>query len=243
MLQDSQLNNRSIRTFVRRSARMTSFQKTSYQNLYSIWCINYIDLCNNKDSYKTKSALQDTFSLSSIFGNDNPVICEVGFGSGDATYEIAKENSQNNYLCIEVFKAGIASLLGKIDEHNLNNIKIVEGDAVSILENIVPDSSISAFHFFFPDPWQKKKHNKRRFMRRPRTDLLQQKLKSGGYIYMVTDWESYAKDAFTELSATSKMKSSYKEFAPHQDWRPKTKFERKAEKEGRAIYEMIFEKV
>ena len=80
-------------------------------------------------------------------------------------------------------------------------------------------------------------------MRRPRTDLLQQKLKSGGYIYMVTDWESYAKDAFTELSATSKMKSSYKEFAPHQDWRPKTKFERKAEKEGRAIYEMIFEKV
>ena len=126
MLQDSQLNNRSIRTFVRRSARMTSFQKTSYQNLYSIWCINYIDLCNNKDSYKTKSALQDTFSLSSIFGNDNPVICEVGFGSGDATYEIAKENSQNNYLCIEVFKAGIASLLGKIDEHNLNNIKIVE---------------------------------------------------------------------------------------------------------------------
>ena len=243
MLKDTKLNDLTIRTFVVRSGRMTAFQKASYQNLYSSWCINYVDLCNNKDGSMTESTSESHFSLSSTFGNNNPIICEVGFGSGDATCAIAKENIQNNYLCIEVFKSGIASLLGKIDQNQLKNIKIIEGDAVGILENLIPDSSICAFHFFFPDPWQKKKHNKRRFMRHPRTDLLQRKLKSGGYIYMVTDWASYAQDAFMELSSTTGLKSRYKEFAPHQCWRPKTKFERKAEVQGREIYEMIFEKI
>ena len=99
---------------------------------------------------------------------------EIGFGTGEATAIIARDNPNTNYLCIEVFKAGIASLLGKIEEEKITNIRIIEGDAVKILEKMILPSSISAFHFFFPDPWQKKRHNKRRFIKRERIDLLQE---------------------------------------------------------------------
>lgn len=219
----------TIQTFVRRSGRMTNAQKIAYNVLYSTWCIPY------------NEEIPLDFSL--IFGNDNPVVIEVGFGTGEATSIIAKENINTNYLCIEVFKAGIASLLGKIEENKITNIRIMEGDAVKILETVIKPSSVSAFHFFFPDPWQKKRHNKRRFIKRERTDLLQEKLKEKGFIYMVTDWDEYAFDAFSELKATPNLVSMYDKFAPHQEWRPQTKFERKAIKEGRAIFELLFEKI
>ena len=111
------------------------------------------------------------------------------------------------------------------------------------METVIPPSSVSAFHFFFPDPWQKKRHNKRRFIKRGRTDLLQEKLKENGTIYMVTDWEEYALDAFLELKETPNLVSMYEKFAPSQKWRPQTKFERKALKEGRSIFELLFKKV
>ena len=218
----------TIQTFVRRSGRMTKSQKMAYKELYSSWCVPYNE--------------EVPLDFSIIFGNDNPVVIEIGFGTGEATSTIAKENPDKNYLCIEVFKAGIASLLGKIEENKITNIRIMEGDAVKILETVVFPSSISAFHFFFPDPWQKKKHNKRRFIKRGRTDLLQEKLKGKGIIYMVTDWEEYALDAFLELKETPGLVSLYDKFAPPQNWRPQTKFERKAIKEGRAIFELLFEK-
>lgn len=133
----------TIQTFVRRSGRMTKSQKVSYETFYSAWCIPYNE--------------EKTLDFTAIFGNDNPVVVEIGFGTGEATSIIAKENPSKNYLCIEVFRAGIASLLGKIEEKKITNIRIIEGDAVKILERMILPSSISAFHFFFPDPWQKKK--------------------------------------------------------------------------------------
>lgn len=218
----------TIQTFVRRSGRMTKSQKVSYETFYSAWCIPYNE--------------EKTLDFTAIFGNDNPVVVEIGFGTGEATSIIAKENPSKNYLCIEVFRAGIASLLGRIEEKKITNIRIIEGDAVKILERMILPSSISAFHFFFPDPWQKKRHNKRRFMRKERTALLQKKLKKQGLIYMVTDWEEYAEDAFLELKATDNLTSIYEKFAPPQEWRPQTKFERKAIKEGRSIFELLFMK-
>lgn len=231
----------TIQTYVRRSSRMTHFQKTSYQNLYATWAIDYAKMKDNKEN--SCFVINGKLNFASIFSNENPVVCEIGFGSGDATAIIAKENPDKNYLCIEVFRAGIANLLGKIEQMKINNIKIIEGDAIRILEESILDSSISAFHFFFPDPWQKKRHNKRRFMLRPRTDLLQQKLTQSGYIYMVTDWESYAIEAYSQLENTPHLKSQYEGFAPPQEWRPKTKFEGKATKEGRNIYELMFSKI
>ena len=218
----------TIQTFVRRSGRMTNNQKIAYEKFYDKWCFLYDE--------------DKTFSFSNIFENEKPVVIEIGFGTGEATGIIAKENPDKNYLCIEVFKAGIASLLGKIEEEKLSNIRIIEGDAVKILEDIIPDSSISAFHFFFPDPWQKKKHNKRRFIRRERINLLKEKLKVGGLIYMVTDWKDYAFDALAQLKETPDLTSIYGEFAIPQKWRPKTKFERKAIKAGREIFELLFQK-
>jgi tRNA (guanine-N(7)-)-methyltransferase len=218
----------TIQTFVRRSKRMTKAQRLSYERLYSTWCLPY-----NED---------ELLDFHSIFANDNPIVVEIGFGTGEATAIIARDNPNTNYLCIEVFKAGIASLLGKIEEEKITNIRIIEGDAVKILEKMILPSSISAFHFFFPDPWQKKRHNKRRFIKRERIDLLQEKLKKDGIIYMVTDWEEYALDAFIELNETDNLSSQYEKFAPPQNWRPQTKFERKAIKAGRAIFELLFKK-
>lgn len=218
----------TIQTFVRRSGRMTNAQKKAYELLYDTWCLLYDETT--------------PLIFSEIFGNENPVVVEIGFGTGEATAIIAKENSNINYLCIEVFKAGIASLLEKIEEEKITNIRIIEGDAVKILEKGILPFSVSAFHFFFPDPWQKKRHNKRRFIKRGRTDLLQERLKEKGILYMVTDWEEYALDAFIQLKETPNLISMYDQFAPPQKWRPKTKFERKAIKEGRHIFELMFQK-
>ena len=231
------IQEHSIRTYVNRSRRMTAYQRASLESFYSTFCIPY-----NRISETSSSSLEP-LSFSSIFGNDKPVVIEIGFGMGDATFQIAQKRDEYNYLGIEVFKAGVASLLGKIGNSLLSNIRIIEGDAVRILEELIMPSSISAFHIFFPDPWQKKKHNKRRFIKRPITNLLQEKLKVDGYIYMVTDWEDYAKSAFIELSKTECLKSCYNGFAPKQSWRAQTKFELKAIKEGRAIRELMFKKV
>ena len=149
-------------------------------------------------------------SFSELFANDHPVIIEIGFGMGVATAEIAAQHPESNYIAIEV------------------------------LENMIADSSIAGFHIFFPDPWQKKKHHKRRLLRRPRTDLLARKLQDNGYLYMVTDWYDYAEDAFAELSATKGLRSKYEGFAPPQPWRPKTKFEQKGLNKAHPITELMF---
>ena len=218
---------RTIKTFVLRTGRMTEGQKRNYEAFYQKWCIPY-----------TESLI----GFKTLFQNDNPVIIEIGFGMGTATAQIAEDNPDKNYLGIEVFKAGVGKLLGEIEEKKLNNLRIIEHDAIEVLENMINDESVDGFHIFFPDPWQKKRNHKRRLVRRPRTDLLSKKLKKGGYIYMVTDWENYAEDAFEQLSETPNLKSKYEKFAPSQSWRPTTKFEKKGLKKEHVINELIFEK-
>lgn len=206
---------------------MTEGQKRNYESFYQKWCIPY-----------TETLLD----LKNLFQNDNPVIIEIGFGMGTATAQIAEDNPDKNYLGIEVFKAGVGKLLGEIEEKKLNNLRIIEHDAIEVLENMISDEGVDGFHIFFPDPWQKKRNHKRRLVRRPRTDLLSKKLKQGGYVYMVTDWENYADDAFEQLSETPGLKSKYEKFAPSQSWRPTTKFEKKGLKKEHVINELIFEK-
>ena len=229
VLECSNLNPhfRSIKTFVLRTGRMTDGQRRNYENFSKKWCIPY-------------SEKKIDFTV--LFQNDNPVIIEIGFGIGTATAQIAEDNPDKNYLGIEVFKAGVGKLLGEIEEKKLNNLRIIEHDAIEVLENMINDECIDGFHIFFPDPWQKKRNHKRRLVRRPRTDLLSRKLKKGSYIYMVTDWENYAEDAFEQLSETPNLKSKYEKFAPSQSWRPTTKFEKKGLKKEHIINELIFEK-
>lgn len=218
---------RTIKTFVMRSGRMTEAQKRNYAAFYSKWCIPY------------SPQLMD---FKSVFNNTNPVIMEIGFGMGTATAKIAEQNPNINYLGVEVFKAGVGKLLGEIEEKKLSNLRIIEYDALEVLENMIADGSLNGFHIFFPDPWQKKRNHKRRLVRRPRTDLLVSKLEQSGYIYMVTDWEDYAEDAFLQLSDTPGLQSKYGHFAEPQNMRrPTTKFEQKGLKKGHTIYELLFE--
>jgi tRNA (guanine-N7-)-methyltransferase len=159
-----------------------------------------------------------------LFPNAKEVIIEIGFGMGDATAEIAKAHPDNGYIAIEVHPPGIGKLLSLIEEHELTNVYIIEGDAIEILQTMFTDHSINGFHLFFPDPWPKLKHNKRRIVNAEFLALIHQKLINGGYINIATDWVPYAewiKDAF----ANSVQFTGGEVLRP--DWRPYTKFEGK----------------
>lgn len=223
---------REIRSFVLRQGRMSAAQKRSYENLFPIFGI--------------KGDAAGLLDAQAVFGNGKPLIVEIGFGMGTATAKIARENPQINYLGIEVHKPGIGRLLWEIEKAGLNNIRIIEGDAAEIMERRIQDNTVSAFHVFFPDPWPKKRHHKRRLMKRPFTDLLASKLLPGGYIYMVSDWEDYGNTALDELSSTPGLENKYSDsaggFAEHQGWRPETEFEKKGIKKNHAVWELYFVK-
>jgi tRNA (guanine-N7-)-methyltransferase len=175
-----------------------------------------------------------------LFGNAFPLVIEIGFGMGTATAAIAGQNPGINYLGIEVHRPGIGRLLWEIEKRELKNIRIMEGDAVELLEHRIREKSVSAFHIFFPDPWPKRRHFKRRLITRPFTDLLASRLIPGGYIYMVSDWAEYGDWALSELSATGGLENKYRAFAEPQAWRPRTEFERKGIAGKREIRELLF---
>jgi tRNA (guanine-N7-)-methyltransferase len=176
----------------------------------------------------------------SVFGNDNPVTLEIGFGMGLATALIAEANPGGNYLGIEVHRPGIGRLLWEIEKRGLENIRIIEYDAVEVLEQMIPRASAAAFHIFFPDPWPKKRHHKRRLITRPFVSLLAAALCPGGYVYVVTDWADYGDWALAELSAVPELENAYQGFAPPQPWRPRTKFEDKGLLKNHEVRELYF---
>jgi tRNA (guanine-N7-)-methyltransferase len=159
-----------------------------------------------------------------LFPSAKEIIVEIGFGMGDATAEIAKAHPDNGYIAIEVHPPGIGKLLSLIEEHNLSNIRIIEGDAIEILETMFDDQCINGFHLFFPDPWPKMKHNKRRIVNAEFLALIHRKLKTSGYINIATDWVPYAewiKGVFAESTLFTGGE------VPRLEWRPYTKFEGK----------------
>ena len=206
---------------------MSAAQRRSYETLSGAFCVPFAE------------ALLD---FPRIFGNENPVTLEIGFGMGEATAMIARENPGKNYLGVEVHRPGIGRLLWEIENRGLANIRIVEADAVDVLETMIPAGSLGAFHVFFPDPWPKKRHHKRRLITRPFTALLAEKLRTGGYVYMVTDWADYGGWALAELSATEGLCNVYEGFAPGQEWRPRTRFEQKGLEKDHEVWELFFEK-
>ena len=162
--------------------------------------------------------------IDSLFPQASEVIIEIGFGMGDATAEIAKAHPGNGYIAIEVHPPGIGKLLSLIEEHALSNVRIIEGDAIEILETMFADHSVNGFHLFFPDPWPKLKHNKRRIVNAQFLALIHQKLKAGGYINIATDWVPYAQ-SISEVFASSTQFTGGEVARP--SWRPYTKFEGK----------------
>jgi tRNA (guanine-N7-)-methyltransferase len=206
---------------------MSEAQKRSYREL-SRYIIPF-----NQDN-------QEKADFEQAFGNQNPLTVEIGFGMGTTTALIAEKNPLNNYLGIEVYKPGIGRLLWEIERRRLNNIRIVEYDAVEVVEKMLREEAVSAFHIFFPDPWPKKRHHKRRLVKRPFTDLLASRLKPGAYIYLATDWADYGGWALRELEATPGLRNVYPGFAESQIWRPETGFERKGLDKSHEIKELYF---
>ncbi len=169
-------------------------------------------------------------------------IIEIGFGMGDATYQIARDNPQWEYIAVDVHRAGVARLLCHIQKEGLTNLKVVEHDAVEFLQHMIPPESVEAFHIFFPDPWPKKRHHKRRLIQEGFAALLAEKINRGGYLYSVTDWGPYAEQILRVFEETRGLKNAYQGFAEPQNWRPKTKFEQKGIEKRHGIYEVFFKK-
>ncbi len=213
----------TIRSYVLRSGRMSDAQRRSYENLGSRYCIPFQN---------------GTINPELVFGNTNPLVIEIGFGMGVATAALAEANPQINYLGLEVHRPGVGRLLWEIEQRKLQNVRIVEHDAVKVLQSMIEDRSVRGFHIFFPDPWPKKRHHKRRLIQRPFTDTLAQKLEETGYLYMATDWEEYGRWALDVLFQTPHLKNPYGGFAPRQSWRPYTKFEQKGLRQERQIWEL-----
>ena len=237
--------NRGIKSFVLRTGRMSAAQRRCYGEFSPRFCLAF----NAEEGGCSASPLD----LAGIFGNDNPVIAEIGFGMGIATALIAERNPGKNYLGIEVHRPVIGRLLWEIDRRGLANIRIVEGDAAELMRVLVPDRSLAGIHVFFPDPWPKTRHHKRRLITFPFTALLAQKLAlsepsfrgapsvPAGYLYAVTDWEDYAHWMLRELSETPGLENPYKGFAERQSWRPETKFECKGREKNHQVWELFFE--
>lgn len=208
--------NNNIKSYVLRQGKITKGQ------------------INTLNTLSTKYLIDLNKSTKLFFNNQNPIIIEIGSGMGDATFEIAQKNPNINYLVIEVHSPGIATLIKKINNANISNVKILKEDAIVILQDIISNKSIFGFHIFFPDPWPKKRHHKRRLINDKTLELLTSKLVSNGYIHIATDWENYAeniKAIFLSKQFT---------FIETRNNRPFTKFEKKGMESGRKIWDLFY---
>ncbi len=220
---------RRIRSFVRREGRLTPGQQRAMDELFPRFGIEQGD---------------NVLDLDAIFGRTAPRILEIGFGNGESLAEIAKNHPENDYLGIEVHRPGVGHLLQLIEEQGLTNLRVMSEDAVEIMEQQLPDESLDALYLFFPDPWHKKKHHKRRQVNATWAQLVRRKLKQGGRLHMATDWEHYAEWMRDVLNAAEGFRNTSKsgDYVPKPDYRPETKFERRGLKLGHGVWDLVFEK-
>jgi tRNA (guanine-N7-)-methyltransferase len=175
-----------------------------------------------------------------VFGRRAPVVLEIGFGMGDATARIAAEQPESDFVGIEVHEAGVGALLRRIGESGLTNLRIVRHDAVEVLRHMVAPASIAGVHLFFPDPWPKKRHHKRRLVQPPFVQLLAERLAPGGYLHFATDWQPYAEQMLEVLAAEKALANSAADYAPRPDRRPLTKFEARGLQLGHGVWDLVF---
>jgi tRNA (guanine-N7-)-methyltransferase len=181
--------------------------------------------------------------LATAFGRDAPTVLEIGFGMGDATAHIAGLMPEINFLCCEVHEPGVGALLKRIGELGLENIRILAHDAVEVMDHMLPEASLAGIHIFFPDPWHKLRHNKRRLIQPPLVARLVRRLAPGGTIHCATDWEPYAQQMLAVLSAEPLLRNTAEGFAPKPHYRPLTKFENRGLKLGHGVWDLVFERL
>jgi tRNA (guanine-N7-)-methyltransferase len=218
---------RGIRSFVLRQGRVSNAQRRAHVELLPLYGIPFAP---------------QPLNLDHAFGRAAPKILEIGFGMGETTAAIAQSHPENDYLGIEVHTPGVGALLKLIGELSLKNVRIIQHDAVEVLRQMLEPESLSGAHVFFPDPWPKKRHHKRRLMQPDFVALLVSRLKPGAYLHVATDWEDYATQILDVLSAEPALKNSGSGYADRPATRPETKFERRGVNLGHRVWDVIFSK-
>jgi tRNA (guanine-N7-)-methyltransferase len=220
---------RRIRSFVLRQGRLTKGQERALQTGWPQFGIEYA---------------AQALDLVNTFGrDDSPKILEIGFGMGDATAKIAQTLPASDFLAVEVHTPGVGGLLKLMQEGDISNIRIVQHDAVEVLQNMLADASLDGVHIFFPDPWHKKRHHKRRLIQAEFVQLLCSKLKAGAYIHVATDWQEYAEWVLEVLRAEPQLQNTAVEYAEKPAYRPLTKFENRGLKLGHGVWDLVFKRI
>ena len=218
---------RGIRSYVLRTGRTTTGQAKAIEALGPRYLL----------PYQAQPA-----DLAALFGRAAPTVLEIGFGMGEATAHIAGLMPEKNFLCCEVHTPGVGALLKRIGDLGLVNIRVVQHDAVEVLDHMLAPASLAGAHIFFPDPWHKARHNKRRLVQAPFVAKLVSRLAPGGYLHCATDWEPYAQQMLEVLSAEPLLANTADGFAPRPDYRPLTKFENRGIRLGHGVWDVVFRK-
>jgi len=215
----------AIRSYVLRQGRLTAAQQRACDIYLPRYGIPYRDA---------------PLDLDAVFGRAAPKIVEIGFGMGATTADIATRHPENDYLGIEVHTPGVGSLLKRVADAGLTNVRVIQHDAVEVLKAMIPAACLDGVHIFFPDPWPKKRHHKRRLLQPPFVALLASRMKRGAYVHVATDWEDYALAILEVLAAEPALTNTAAGFAPRPQWRPETKFEARGLKLGHRVWDILF---
>ena len=216
-----------IRSFVTRAGRLSTAQARALEELGPKYLIEY---------------KKETLDLEQAFGRKAPVILEIGFGMGDTTAHIARLMPEKDFIGVEVHTPGVGSLLKQIGEQGIENLRLIQHDVVEVLNHMIADGSLAGVHVFFPDPWHKARHNKRRLIQAPFVKHLCDKLAPGGYIHCATDWEDYAVQMLEVLGNEPLLQNTAEGYAPQPAYRPLTKFENRGLKLGHGVWDLVFVK-
>jgi len=218
---------RQVRSFVLRAGRLTDGQKRALAELWPVFGL-------------AEGAEPLDFEI--LFGNRNPVILEIGFGNGEATWRMAAASPDENFLAVEVHRPGVGHLMLKLEEQGINNVRIACEDAVELLRQRIPPASLSGVRIYFPDPWPKKRHHKRRIVQAPFIDLLSSRMQPGGILHVATDWAPYAEHIIEVMGAHRDFVNTDPGNGPVEkpDWRPVTKYEKRGERLGHGVFDLVF---
>lgn len=216
---------REIKSFVLRQGRLTPGQQKAFDTLWPHYGINYE---------------KQQLDLKAIFSNDHPVVLEIGFGNGDSLAQMAVDQPHINFLGIEVHRPGVGHLLLQIEKHQLSNLRIISHDAVEVIRDCLPDNCLEGVQLFFPDPWHKKRHHKRRIVQASFLDLISRVIRPGGFFHAATDWENYAEHIRDALSSHSVFQNTSADgYIERPVSRPLTKFEQRGQKLGHGVWDIM----
>jgi tRNA (guanine-N7-)-methyltransferase len=218
---------RRIRSFVTRAGRLSTAQAKAIDTLGPQFCVPYV---------------KAPFDFNQAFGRTASLILEIGFGMGGTTAAIAAGMPEKNFVGVEVHTPGVGSLLKLICEQGLTNLRLIQHDAVEVVTNMIAPASLAGVHVFFPDPWHKARHNKRRLIQGPFVNLLASRLAPGGYLHCATDWQDYAEQMLAVLGEEPMLENTADAYAPRPEYRPVTKFENRGLRLGHGVWDLVFRK-